>query len=134
MSVQVLLPKTFLKLQFRFSKYTIFLPMDTFYFKIPLEVIEIQSVHNLHLAFHPLYLLHKDDISEHEGFWGLGRLPGNAQIVPKGIFLLYHSRYDLLGDKIIFIPTPSSSMKSVSMEPKYLPWQNKSNKEGKQPV
>lgn len=134
MTVQVLLPKTFLKLQFRFSKYTIFLPMDTFYFKIPLEVIEIQSVPNLHLTFHPIYLLHKEGISEHKGFWGLGRLPGNARIVPKGIFLLYRSHYDSLGDKIIFISTPSSSTKSLSMEPEYLPWQNKNNKEGKKTV
>lgn len=43
MSVQPPLPKIFLKLQFRISKYThaIFLPMGLFYFKITLEVIEI---------------------------------------------------------------------------------------------
>jgi len=127
MSVQPPLPKIFLKVQFRISKCTnaMSLPLDLFYFKITLEVIEILSVHSLHLTFHPIYLLCKDDISEYEGSWGTGRLPGNAQIDHRGSFLLPRSHYDSLKDGIIFTSPPSSSIKSVSTEPGYLPWENK---------
>lgn len=133
MSVQPPLPKIFLKLQFRISKYahTIFLPMGLFCFKIILEVIEIWSMHHLHLTFHSVYLLYKDDVSEYEGSWGIGRLPGNAQIDHKGSFLFSRSHHNSLKDSIIFISPPSSSMKSVSTEPEYLPWENKTTKRKK---
>lgn len=54
-------------------------------------------------------------------------LPGNAQIDHKRSFLLSHSHYNSLKESIIFI-SPPSSMKSVSTEPEYLPWENKTTK------
>lgn len=125
--------KNLLKIQFRISKYinTIFLPMGLCYFKITSEVIEIWSMHNLYLPFHPIYLLYKDDIPEYERSWGIGRLPGNAQTDHKGSFLFSHSYYDSLKDSIVFTSPPSSSMKSVSTEPEYLPWENKTTKRKK---
>lgn len=52
-------------------------------------------------------------------------MPGNAQIDHRGSFLLPRSHYDSLKDGIIFTSPPSSSIKSVSTEPGYLPWENK---------
>lgn len=55
-------------------------------------------------------------------------MPGNAQIDHKRSFLLSHSHSNSLKESIIFISPPSSSMKSVSTEPEYMPWENKTTK------